>query len=557
MNLKVTTLFTSLLMVNAVSAATAIDLRHQPASYLQRTFLANSSLNNQSQMQTTRRDIDFNHTTHTRLQETYAGVPVLNATAVVHTPSSRANATMNGIIYQGLEKDLSSTPAYALTAEQQSKALQQAKESYAKLNRINSLTSKEETTKKIIYIDQNNQAHYGYLVSFYLDDGQTGAHRPTMLVDATSLAIYSSWDQVKTIRDSHIISDSLTQTMGGGIGGNEKIGEVIYDGDTTNGHAIGLPMSDYQTDVEVLPGQKLKFSYCILDTNDVVVQDVSYAGDPAHQYCYVTQGLHNNVTWLSWDKNGTRWKDDEVNGGYSPSLDALYGATIVKNMYNDWYQIPVLTLEDGKTPMKLVMRVHYGRKFENAFWDGKQMTFGDGDRTFYPLTSLDVTAHEISHGFTTQHSNIDGEHSLAMGALHEAFSDMAAVAARYYVNGKVVWDLGRDITKGESALRYVSDPKKDGRSIDNLKDFDESIGDPHLAAGIFNKAFYLIATTKGWDVHKAFNIMVKANMHYWTSSMRTFGEAACGVVSATKDYNYDVADVRVAFGNVGIDTSNC
>jgi pseudolysin len=271
--------------------------------------------------------------------------------------------------------------------------------------------------------------------------------------------------------------------------------------------------------------------------------------------CLSQPGLHNNLPWLSNDANGTRWNDDAMNGGFSPSLDAFYAGTIVQKLYHDWYGIPALIEDDGKTPMKLIMRVHYGRKFDNAYWDGKQMTFGDGGSMFYPLTSLDVGAHEISHGFTQQHSNIDGSFD-QMGALHESFSDMAASAAEFYTSGKNTWKMGINITKGQGALRYMDNPKKDGSSLDNMNDFKAGM-DPHLLAGVFNKAFYLIATTRGWDTHKAFDVMVKANMHYWNSSMQTFEEAACGVVSATRDYKYKVSDVRVAFTKVGVETDKC
>jgi len=132
---------------------------------------------------------------------------------------------------------------------------------------------------------------------------------------------------------------------------------------------------------------------------------------------------------------------------------------------------------------------------------------------------------------------------------------MAAIATENYTTGTNGWDLGREVMKNEGALRYLDNPTKDGRSIDHMKDFDAT--ESHGAAGITNKAFYLMATSKGWNTHKAFDVWVKANMHYWNSSMQTLGEAACGVVAATKDYGYNVADVRIAFAKVGIDTDVC
>ena len=85
-------------------------------------------------------------------------------------------------------------------------------------------------------------------------------------------------------------------------------------------------------------------------------------------------------------------------------------------MYRNWYNTAPLSF-------KLKMRVHYSRNYENAFWDGSQMTFGDGATTFYPLVSLDVAAHEVSHGFTEQNSGL--VYSGQSGGINEAFSDMA------------------------------------------------------------------------------------------------------------------------------------
>src|SRR3546814_12024257 len=76
------------------------------------------------------------------------------------------------------------------------------------------------------------------------------------------------------------------------------------------------------------------------------------------------------------------------------------------------------------------MKVHYSNSYENAFWDGSSMTFGDGASTFYPLVSLDVSSHEVSHGYPEQNSGLN--YSVQSGGINEAFSDMAGEAAEYY-----------------------------------------------------------------------------------------------------------------------------
>jgi pseudolysin len=585
MKFRVSVLLSGLLMANAVSAATAVNLQRQPAAYLNR-YLAVQQRNvnsNTVQIKEIRTDFDFNQTSHTRIQQTYAGTPIWKATAVVHTPKATRQtnmlasmtraSTMNGVAYESLEKDLVNTPAYALTAAQKNKAVQQTKLQFAKKAGKPSFNFKEEPAKQIIFIDDNNQAHYAYLVSFYSDDGHSGAHRPTAIVDATTLNVYRTWDQVFTnhSRDLAAVKTAgakfktrtennnnnndepeLIEVVAGGVGGNEKMGEVIYDG--TNEHQPALNVLAQEVEVEVTPGVNSTITICALMNKDIAVIDVSYSNQVVFDQCIRNPKQHNGIAWLSNDKQQTRWLSDEMNSGYSPSLDAFATASIIQNFYRDWYNIPALVEEDGVTPKQLIMRSHYGRSFDNAFWDGEVMTFGDGGKMFYPLTSLGVSAHEIGHGFTTQHSNIDGSFP-QMAALHESFSDMAAAAIEFYQTKTNTWELGREIMKHEGAMRYLNNPTKDGRSIDHLKDFDDT--EAHAGGGVTNKAFYLIATTKGWDTQKAFNIMVKANMHYWTSSMTTFADAACGVLSATRDYGYNIADVRVAFAKVGIDTDQC
>ena len=130
-------------------------------------------------------------------------------------------------------------------------------------------------------------------------------------------------------------------------------------------------------------------------------------------------------------------------------------------MYSGWYNTAPIS-------QKLRMRVHYSNNYENAFWDGSQMTFGDGASTFYPLVSLDVSSHEVSHGFTEQNSGL--RYAGQSGGINEAFSDMAGEAAEYFMKGSNDWLVGADIFKqAEGSLRYMEDPTRDGRSIGLVK----------------------------------------------------------------------------------------
>jgi pseudolysin len=175
---------------------------------------------------------------------------------------------------------------------------------------------------------------------------------------------------------------------------------------------------------------------------------------------------------------------------------------------------------------------------------------------------LTIIAHEISHGFTQQHSHL--QYLEQSGALNESFSDMASKAAEYYATGyNHDWQLAPEIMRENRAYRYMDNPRRDcintgdkkHCSIDHVKDYSSDLN-VHYTSGIFNKAFYLLATSPNWNTHMAFDVMVQANRGYWTQTT-TFKEAACGVIEATKDYRYDTNTVDSVFAKVGIDTVSC
>ena len=70
-------------------------------------------------------------------------------------------------------------------------------------------------------------------------------------------------------------------------------------------------------------------------------------------------------------------------------------------------------------------RAHVRNCYDNAFWNGEAIHIGDGCSTFHPLSSIDVVAHEVAHGFTTYTSGL--VYSSQSGGMNEAFSDMAGV----------------------------------------------------------------------------------------------------------------------------------
>lgn len=331
---------------------------------------------------------------------------------------------------------------------------------------------------------------------------------------------------------------------GGGIGGNFKMGMLFYDGMPS--HLKYYPI--FRDSLAQL---------CFLQNDDVKVID-SRTEKPIIFICPKPAPKTDNVYFNK--------VNDLANGGFSPNNDAIYGITFIKQMYLDWYGIPPIVDENGKSVM-VTVRTHIN--MDNASWEGKvndewKINLGDGGTVKHPSTAIGVIAHEMGHGFTEQHSGLI--YAKQSGGLNESFSDMADQAAQYYAyNGNNNWLHDAEITKEQGkALRYLDKPSRDcygvkkpgvNCSIDDMSQYRETT-DVHYSSGIFNHVFYLIGTAKSWDARKAFNVMEKANTDYWTAST-TFDEAACGVISAANDYGYETEAVYNAFAQVGVNTNQC
>ena len=149
--------------------------------------------------------------------------------------------------------------------------------------------------------------------------------------------------------------------------------------------------------------------------------------------------------------------------------------------------------------LTLVSRVHYDRNYNNAFWDGTQMTYGDGDGvTFIPLSlDADVVGHELTHGVTEHSSGLIYQNE--PGAMNEAWSDIfgAMVDRQEGATGADIWFIGEDIytpgTPGD-ALRNMADPAEFG-DVDYYPDRytgTQDNGGVHTNSGIANLAFQLL-----------------------------------------------------------------
>jgi Zn-dependent metalloprotease len=426
----------------------------------------------------------------TRYQQTFRGLPIFGEQVVVNEDASGNIRTLFGQKVSGLASDIPAGkprlgPGLALALGK----------SAGLGNRVGFMRTRDEQATLSIYVDDAGRARKAYVVSYFADTARGGsATRPTVIVDAETGRVLKKWENLQ-----HAL-------IGTGPGGNVKTGQYEYG---TNYGFLDVTQS----------GTTCTF-------NNANVKTVNLNGGTTGTTAFSYTCPRNTVK--------------TINGAYSPLNDAHYFGSVIFNMYNAYI---------GRSPLtfQLVMKVHYSTNYENAFWDGSAMTFGDGATTFYPLVSLDVASHEISHGFTSQNSNLT--YSGQSGGINEAYSDIAGEAAEYYSRGTNDFLVGAEIFKAAGALRYMANPPQDGRSIDNVANYTAGL-DVHYSSGVYNKAFYNLATKPGWNTQKAFQVFARANDLYWTAST-DFNQGVCGVQTAATDLGYTVADVTAAFSAVG------
>ncbi len=197
--------------------------------------------------------------------------------------------------------------------------------------------------------------------------------------------------------------------------------------------------------------------------------------------------------------------------------------------------------------MTLQSSVHFGSLYTNAFWNGFQMAYGDGDGAiFIDFTKGDdVMCHELTHGVT--------QFTLALvyknepGGLNESLSDVFGSMFRQWRAAQTVtaadWLIGKDImgpsatTAGVTCLRDMADPKAShclSPQIDHFRNFKAGM-DPHNSSGVPNLAFHNIAMTLGghsWD--KAGQIWYRSLTGFGASpnmSMKKFADRTRSVTA--------------------------
>ncbi len=197
-------------------------------------------------------------------------------------------------------------------------------------------------------------------------------------------------------------------------------------------------------------------------------------------------------------------KDITVNEAYDGA-----GAT-----YNFFFRVFGRLSIDGRG-FRLDSTVHYGMNYDNAFWNGRQMVYGDGDGEIFRrfTVALDVIGHELTHGLTQYEANLDYRDQ--PGALNESFSDVFGSLVKQHRRRQTVtaadWLIGSGLFMPDIKAKGIRSMKEPGTAYDDpllgkdpqpghMRDYvrtTEDGGGVHINSGIPNRAFYELSVRLG------------------------------------------------------------
>lgn len=228
--------------------------------------------------------------------------------------------------------------------------------------------------------------------------------------------------------------------------------------------------------------------------------------------------------------------------------------------------------------LPLSSTVHFDRDYANAFWDGAQMVFGDGDGVIFRgfTGSVDVTGHELAHGVTQYTADLAYEGQ--SGALNESLSDVFGSLAKQHHLGQTTdeadWVIGADLFQPDVngiGLRSLKapgtaydDPRlgKDPQPahLDDYVTTTEDNGGVHINSGIPNRAFHLAAAALGGHAYDdPGKIWYQALTSGQLGRRATFADfAQATLAAATELYGADsrqLAAVASGWAQVGVEPS--
>ncbi|MEK3950678.1 M4 family metallopeptidase [Paenibacillus sp. FSL H7-0703] len=509
------------------------------------------------------RTSDKSGVSHYRLKQYVNGIPVYGAEQTIHVgKSGEVTSYLGAVVTEDQQAEATQGTTPKISA---SEAVYTAyKEAAA---RIEALPTSDDTISKDVE-EQSSVSKDTY--------AEAANNGKTLSTDKDELSL----DKASALKDSKIEAVETEKSS------NAKIANLQPEVDP-KADLYFYPKGDdlqlvYVTEVNVLEPAPLRTRY-IIDAND---GSIVFQYDIINEATGTGKGVLGDSKSFTTTASGSSYQLKDTTRGngivtYTASNRQSIPGTLLTDADNVWndpagvdaHAYAAKTYDyykskfgrnsiDGRG-LQLRSTVHYGSRYNNAFWNGSQMTYGDGDgSTFIAFSGdPDVVGHELTHGVTEYTSNL--EYYGESGALNEAFSDIIGNDIQ-----RKNWLVGDDIYTPNiagDALRSMSNPTLYDQP-DHYSDLytgSSDNGGVHTNSGIINKAYYLLAqggtfhgvAVNGIGRDAAVQIYYSAFTNYLTSSS-DFSNARAAVIQAANDlYGANSAQATAAaksFDAVGV-----
>lgn len=431
--------------------------------------------------------------THYKMAYKVSGIPVYGSEVILHTNSNNEVYAMNSSEQVAVE-NIDYSSLYVLS-------------SHDAIKKAEASLDFELATDTYTQIPQVDQFIYAYGGSFY----------PVYLVTLEFLSPYPAYMKIfVNAEDGSIVdaynglADADGPTVGSGLGtdGNEKtINTYLYEGQYY-----------LYDDTKAMTGQ-------------IATYDINHGGEASLPGNYAVDA-DNNFNSES----------------QKAAVDAHFFAGVTYDYFLSRHNRD--SFDNKGTSIKST--VHFGNNYNNAFWSGSQMVYGDGDgQQFSPLSgALDVVAHELAHAVTQHSANL--EYRNQSGALNESYSDVFGSAAEYMHTGQEDWWVLAEAvwtphTVGDS-MRNMKTPELGNQPshMDQYNPTTQDNGGVHINSGIPNKAYYLAAMEMG--VEKAEKIYYRALTTYLTRTSN-FAANRNALLQSAKDLYGNNSSEYIAIAN--------
>uniref|UniRef100_UPI0009DE2735 M4 family metallopeptidase n=1 Tax=Kitasatospora setae TaxID=2066 RepID=UPI0009DE2735 len=385
--------------------------------------------------------VDNDGARHVRYDRSYRGLPVLGGDLVVHRDAkgavlSTSWAHQGAISLAGVTPKLSGQDA-AATAERSAKHVRQAR------------TTSKDSGQLVVWAPADGAPVLAYRTTV-TGAGEAGADsREAVLLDAGTGAVLDQYEVEQGVS---------------GTGNGVNVGQVTIE---TSQGGSGYTLTD------ALHGGTIVYdSYNSPQSN------------PAQNA-------------RAFSKSSNSWGNGSTSSRESAAVDASYGLAKTWDFYQSAFNRSGIRNDGRGAPAY----VHVDNQLLNAFYDDSCfcMSFGDGSSQNgnTPLTALDVSGHEMSHGVTAATANLN--YSGESGGLNEATSDIFGTMVEFYAGNTTDpgdYYIGEKLNMGNGYLRRMDNPAADGNSLSCYNSGAGSV-DVHYSSGIANHFFYLTAEGTG------------------------------------------------------------